>query len=486
MKKQSSLFKKTLIAGLVILIIGAGVTPIINGYNKTKIELEKNSNEISPINDDFINSYWKFDECEGDIAYDSSSHGYDGTIHGATWVGSGSDCALEYDGIDDYVNFSDNAEGILFNNTDDLIITFIFQSTGNGIIYSGTASWGYNPEFRIELLPNGTLYFLMMMSFQGINLYSKGVYNDGEYHFVKYYFNGISTSPTATLIVDNQTDNSCTHYLHDFENIDFKKATMGMHCHTLTDYFDGTIDEFKIIKYEKGNDQEPPTISGPSGGLPGVEIDYKFVTNDPENDEIWILIDWDDGTEEDWRGPFDSGYEVIIPHTYEEEGTYQIIAKSMDMWDDSSWSNPFEVVISTEVFPKICCDPVGLNFGDVSAGSTVNGQIYVCNCGDGGSFLDWFADTENLPSWGTWTFSPESGNDVAEGDCEVIDVTCVVTNTQGNYSGTITIINSDDNSDKCIIDTSVNVPRTRSLSNILFLKIFERYFNAFLKISEIF
>jgi hypothetical protein len=474
MKKQSKLLNKIIIVGLVILFIGAVVTPSISGDN-TFIKSEKKFYNISPINDDFINSYWKFDECSGDIAYDSSGNGYDGTIHGATWVGSDPDCALEFDGVDDYVNFSDHAEGILFNNTDDLIITFEFSSTDGGVIYSGTASWGYNPEFRIELFSNGTLYFKMLMSFQGTNLYSNGVYNDGEYHNVKYYFNGISTAPTATLYVDDELDNSITHYLHDFENVDFKKATMGMHCHTLTDNFDGIIDDFKIIKYEKGNDQNPPIISGPSGGLPEVEIDYTFKTNDPEDDEVWILIDWGDETEEDWRGPFNSGEEVIIPHIYEEEGTYEIKAKSMDMWDDSAWSNPFEVVISSEVFPKICCDAVGLNFGNATAGSTVTGQIEVCNCGDGGSFLSWYVDTETAPTWGTWTFTPENGADVAEGDCVTIDVTCVLTDTQGEYSGTIKVVNSDDSSDYCEIDSSVIVPRARSISNIDFFRFYENH-----------
>lgn len=48
--------------------------------------------------------YWKFDEGSGNIAYDSSGLGNNGTIYGATWS---SDCisgkCLDFDGIDDYV-----------------------------------------------------------------------------------------------------------------------------------------------------------------------------------------------------------------------------------------------------------------------------------------------------------------------------------------------------------------------------------------------
>ncbi len=477
MDSQIGLLKKNLIIGVIILLILATVAPSISGYDKKpNIQSVSKALYISPINDDYINSYWKFDECSGNTVGDSSGHSYDGTVYGAGWTDEGfSGCALVFDGVDDYVNFSNHAAEILINNTDDIILSFYFKSTGEGIIFSGTASWGFNPEFKIELVSNGSLLFYTVMSFQGTVLYSDGAYNDGEWHFVEYYFNGISTSPTATLYVDNVLDNSVTHFLHDFENIDFTKAKMGVHVHTATDYFEGIIDEFKIIKYEKGNEQEPPTISGPAYGPPGEDLEYKFVTDDPEGDEVWILIDWGDGTEEDWRGPYASGEEVTIAHQWDEEGTYEIKAKSKDIWDDSSWSDIFEVIIGYQAFPKICCDPVGLNFGNVSAGSTVTGQIYVLNCGDPGSFLKWYIDTTTLPTWGTWTFTPESGEGVAEGDSVTVDVTCVVTDTTGTYSGEITVYNTDNPSDKCVVDTSIIVPRTKTAYNSLFQWFLESF-----------
>jgi len=126
-----------------------------------------------------------------------------------------------------------------------------------------------------------------------------------------------------------------------------------------------------------------------------------------------------------------------------------------------------------EVFPKINCDPVGLNFGEQSAGATVTAQIYVCNAGDPGSYLNWYVDTAAVPSWGTWTFSPAGGTGVAEGDCDIIDVTCILTNTTGPYTGTITVYNADDSTDYCELDTSVEVPRARSHSIIW--NLFEQF-----------
>jgi hypothetical protein len=77
-----------------------------------------------------MNSFWKFDECSGDTIGDSSGHNYDGTRYGASWDSNGySGCCLEFDGIDDYVDFTDHAKGINFNKTDDGIFSFYFKST---------------------------------------------------------------------------------------------------------------------------------------------------------------------------------------------------------------------------------------------------------------------------------------------------------------------------------------------------------------------
>jgi len=53
-------------------------------------------------------SHWKFDEGEGDIAYDSAGDN-DGTINGAQWSEGWIDGALQFDGDNDYVSLSENA-----------------------------------------------------------------------------------------------------------------------------------------------------------------------------------------------------------------------------------------------------------------------------------------------------------------------------------------------------------------------------------------
>ncbi len=69
-------------------------------------------------------------------------------------------------------------------------------------------------------------------------------------------------------------------------------------------------------------------------------------TLDPDGDDVFYLIDWDDGTTSDWLGPYQSGEIVEITHEWTEPGTYGIKAKAKDIHDgESDWSDPFTIFI---------------------------------------------------------------------------------------------------------------------------------------------
>ncbi len=55
----------------------------------------------------YIVGWWKFDEGEDDIAYDSAGNNH-GTIYGATWTTGQIDDALDFDGDDDYVEVAND------------------------------------------------------------------------------------------------------------------------------------------------------------------------------------------------------------------------------------------------------------------------------------------------------------------------------------------------------------------------------------------
>ncbi len=70
------------------------------------------------MDDPALIGWWKFDEGQGGIAYDSSGHGHHGIVQGnQLWVANGAiNGALELDGSDDYVDISSVAEHMVSNN----------------------------------------------------------------------------------------------------------------------------------------------------------------------------------------------------------------------------------------------------------------------------------------------------------------------------------------------------------------------------------
>ncbi|MBU0498021.1 MAG: PKD domain-containing protein [Candidatus Thermoplasmatota archaeon] len=91
-----------------------------------------------------------------------------------------------------------------------------------------------------------------------------------------------------------------------------------------------------------GRNNEPPaipTITGTTNGKAGVEYDYTFTTTDPDDDEVYYWITWGDGCPAvEWIGPYTSGVEVTVSHTFDTKGDYIISAKTKDSYEaESDW-----------------------------------------------------------------------------------------------------------------------------------------------------
>ena len=57
---------------------------------------------------------------------------------------------------------------------------------------------------------------------------------------------------------------------------------------------------------------------------------------DPDGDDIWYYVDWDDWEDTLWLGPYPSGQEVIVSHTWDDRGKYTIRAKARDIFEEES------------------------------------------------------------------------------------------------------------------------------------------------------
>ena len=136
----------------------------------------------------------------------------------------------------------------------------------------------------------------------------------------------------------------------------------------------------------------------------------------------------------------------------------------------------FQLTGECEGVGKICCDPGQLDWREVPPGGTVTGSFYVWNCGEECSILNWKVDS--WPTWGTWIFNPPAGA-LNEGDGVTVDVTVIAPpDVNTPFSGTIKVINVDDPSNFCEMDTSLETPRSRSV-NTLFLRFLEQFPNTF-------
>ena len=85
------------------------------------------------------------------------------------------------------------------------------------------------------------------------------------------------------------------------------------------------------------NPPSRPSIDGSNEGKPGISYEYTFVSTDEDNDELYFTIDWGDGTIVN-TSLFPSGTEVKESHVWDQEDTFVIRAKAIDVYgDESDW-----------------------------------------------------------------------------------------------------------------------------------------------------
>jgi hypothetical protein len=105
----------------------------------------------------------------------------------------------------------------------------------------------------------------------------------------------------------------------------------------------GTISETLIVPSNEA--PSIPEINGPPVGGPNTELFYTFVTTDPEGNDVFYYIDWGDGTNSGWIGPFPSGEEITEIHSWDSRGEYEITAKAKDTDENEGLTGTFDITI---------------------------------------------------------------------------------------------------------------------------------------------
>jgi hypothetical protein len=104
-----------------------------------------------------------------------------------------------------------------------------------------------------------------------------------------------------------------------------------------------TVENFGIL-YAFGpgdvnNPPDSPSIDGLTDGKSGESYSYVINGNDPDGDSISYFVDWGDGNDSGWQGPYSSGTSIELLHSWSEQGYYTIRAKVKDEYgSESSWS----------------------------------------------------------------------------------------------------------------------------------------------------
>jgi len=98
------------------------------------------------------------------------------------------------------------------------------------------------------------------------------------------------------------------------------------------------------------NPPTAPIFLGPTRGVVGEEYRYTINSTDPDGDDVYYIVFWEPGVMYEWFGPYPSGEEVNIGHTWDERGTYYVFSAAMDTHNDVSNFTILDVIIGEIIY----------------------------------------------------------------------------------------------------------------------------------------
>ncbi len=206
-------------------------------------------------------AYYKFDEGSGETAYDSSGNGNDGTLYNmgeSDWVDGPSGTALNFDGINNYVEVTNIAVDTLPGARN----TVEFLMYWNGAY--GVMPFSWNQSY--DLFLSGDCFGFNTTKYNVYGVSSAGLANKWV-HVRAIFYNGVPSIENNALYFDGvkQNINECQY------------STTASRSVTTTAYvgawggdfpFDGKIDEVKIYNLAIGSVGSVGSVAGAGDGPP--------------------------------------------------------------------------------------------------------------------------------------------------------------------------------------------------------------------------
>jgi hypothetical protein len=257
---------------------------------------ESKSGTGSPSMEGLV-SYWKFDEGVGGIAYDSRD-GNDGNVNGPVWITGQVNDALQFDGINDYVNCGDdNSLKISGSLTVETLVKYngYTGASGTGIFPNIVSNADYALSshkqdwkgFFLSSVRNypspsrdGMIRFSVLNPYEVEQIQSPERYDDGKWHHIVGVFEPNShislyvdgeivanrsttfssfTPSTLPLSIGRGSENDVYHYFAgSIDEVAIYQRALNQNeirCHYNNSllgkgYFEGSCGSSQIISYE--------------------------------------------------------------------------------------------------------------------------------------------------------------------------------------------------------------------------------------------
>lgn len=211
--------------------------------------------------------------------------------------------------------------------------------------YTGTKVWDYNLGTPIGMKSSPAIAASKVFVTSG----EGGVFTFGEIEYIADangpYYSYVNTLVNFTgSVYGGEPDYS---WYWDFGDGHTSTEQNPTHTYTAAGKYDVTLtvtdaedkdvtdETYALIKMPPSNNPpDKPVIDGPNKGKPGEEYTYCIIATDPDEDDLYVLWDWDDGETTGWLGPYSSGEEICESHIWAEEGTYIITIKLKDEHGD--------------------------------------------------------------------------------------------------------------------------------------------------------
>ncbi len=223
-----------------------------------------------PITDPNLICWWKLDEGQGTIAIDFSGHKNNGTlINGPAWVAGYDDGALDFDGSDDFVNFT-NVSGLPSGNAPRSMCGWARTDT-IAAGYRWIAAYG-SPSTSQALFIGMLGSDLVGGGYGGDDVFLSGFWETDVWHHICLTYDGT----TARLYVDGiEVASEAKSW-----DLALSRAHIGRQVNDAAEFWNGTIDDVRIydrvltpdeiMKVMMGDPMLAWNASPPNGSTPDI------------------------------------------------------------------------------------------------------------------------------------------------------------------------------------------------------------------------